>query len=369
MSAQGSVAAIAAVLERFSPVWVEPQVLQPVRFYLEWLGEDLRSRAFLTVDDAGHDVCLRPDMTTPACRAALAMTPTPAAVAYVGQVFRRQSFGSSRETEFAQVGLEHLGPVSEAALLAAAVEAVRACGVEPMLRLGHTGVFDAFLADLGLHPAWTQRLKAQAQRGAPLVAEAAAAPENAVGQALAGLEPEQAGAALGALYETAGITPVGGRPMAMVAARLKEKAALRAAPRPSEADLAFLQAALAVDAAADAALGALSALVGKRPKGQRSRSEAALGAVEALWRETRALIAAPQARFAPGFGRALSFYDGFLFDLEAPALGERASLGGGGRYDGLIKALAKDMGVTGPETACGFALRPQRIMQAKETGA
>jgi ATP phosphoribosyltransferase regulatory subunit len=356
-------------LERFSPVWVEPPVLQPVRFYLEWLGEDLRARAYLTTDDTGHEACLRPDMTTPACRAALAMTPAPAAVAYRGLVFRRQPPGSVREAEFVQVGLEHLAPVSEAALLAAALESVRACGVEPALRLGHTAVFDAFLADLALHPAWTQRLKAQAQRGAPLSVEAVGGADAAVGQALAGLGPEEAGAALTALYDAAGITPVGGRPMAVVAARLKEKAALRAAPRPDLVDLAFLQDALLVDAEADAALAALAGLVAKRPKGQRAKAEAALGAVEALWREAKALVKAPAARFAPGFGRALRFYDGFLFDLEAPILGERASLGGGGRYDGLITALAKDMGVTGPATASGFALRPQRIAQAREMGA
>lgn len=369
MTLGASIAAITAVVERFAPVWVEPPVLQPVRFYLEWLGEDLRSRAFLTADDAGHEACLRPDMTTPACRAALSMTSAPAAVAYRGLVFRRQPQGSTRETEFIQVGLEHLAPVSEAALVAAALEAVRACGVEPALRLGHTGVFDAFLADLDLHPAWTQRLKAQAQRGAPLAVEAEGGEDAAVGQALAGLGPEEAGAALTALYEAAGITPVGGRPMAMVAARLKEKAALRAAPRPSGADIAFLHEALAVDAETDLALKALSELIAKRPKGRRARAEAALAAVETLWREAKALAAGPVARFAPGFGRALSFYDGFLFDLEAPALGDRASLGGGGRYDGLIKALAKDMGVSGPDTACGFALRPQRIEQAKESGA
>jgi ATP phosphoribosyltransferase regulatory subunit len=359
--------AIARVLERFQPLWVEPPVLQPVRFYLEWLGEDLRARAFLTCDDAGQEACLRPDMTTPACRAALAMSPVPAAVAYAGRVFRRQNPGSARETEFVQVGVEQFAPVGEAALVAAALEAARVCDVEPCLRLGHTAVFDAFLADLALHPAWTHQLKAQAQRGASLSVEISGGAETALGAALAGLGPDEAGAALAALHEAAGVTQVGGRSMARVAARLKEKATLRAAPRPSPSDLAFLQDALAVDAEAEAALSALSGLVAKRPKARRDRAEAALAAVEALWRETKALIASPKARFAPGFGRALSFYDGFLFDLEAPALGERASLGGGGRYDGLIKALAKDMGVRGPETACGFALRPQRLAQAKGT--
>jgi ATP phosphoribosyltransferase regulatory subunit len=35
-------------------------------------GEDLRKRAFMVEDPEGDDLCLRPDMTVPACREALA---------------------------------------------------------------------------------------------------------------------------------------------------------------------------------------------------------------------------------------------------------------------------------------------------------
>jgi histidyl-tRNA synthetase len=70
--------------------------------------------------------------------------------------------------------------------------------------------------------------------------------------------------------------------------------------------------------------------------------------------------------FAPGLGRTVWFYDGFVFDLAAPALGDRESLGGGGRYDGLIRKIAQDIGAENPDgwRACGFALRPERIAEA-----
>jgi ATP phosphoribosyltransferase regulatory subunit len=199
----------------FIPTWVSPPVLQPVRFYLEWLGEDLRARAFLTQSEEGHDLCLRPDMTAPACRLALACDPVPAAVAYEGQVFRRQRAGSARETEFLQVGLECLAdPPGEVDLIAAALQAARACGVQPSLRLGHTAVMDAFLVGLGLHPLWVDRLRGQMRRG---LVPSAAAPEAgapALTQALAGLSAQDAGAALTSLYDAAGITAVGARPAA-----------------------------------------------------------------------------------------------------------------------------------------------------------
>ena len=73
-------------------------------------------------------------------------------------------------------------------------------------------------------------------------------------------------------------------------------------------------------------------------------------------------------RVAPGLGRGFAYYDGFVFELEAPALGERASLGGGGRYDGLVRALQeREPSIAtrpAPPRGAGFALRPLRIAEA-----
>lgn len=369
---------IRASLSRFNPIWVAPPILQPTRFYLEWLGEDLRARAFLTSGEGGDELCLRPDMTTPACRIALAMPDIPPTVAYEGVVFRRQGSGSARETEFVQVGLECLATarqaaptVGEGALLAAALEAVRACGVEPELRLGHAGVFDAFVAALGLHPLWAERLRRQARRAGELqgFGEGPAASTVALTRALAGLPREAAGEALAQLYEAAGITAVGSRPTTAIAERLQAKAALAAAPQPQTAELSLLQEVLHVDAPAEEALKALSALAKSPYLKDQKPVEQALTAVATLWQDMTAQVPAPPTRFSPGFGRTVSIYDGFLFDLEAPVLGEQASLGGGGRYDGLIASLARHDGVANENgiKACGFALRPMRIALAKES--
>ena len=69
MSARDVIAALA-------PAWITPPVLQPGALYLELSGEDIRARAFLVSD--ASDLCLRPDMTVPAVRAAFAL-PTPPA--------------------------------------------------------------------------------------------------------------------------------------------------------------------------------------------------------------------------------------------------------------------------------------------------
>jgi ATP phosphoribosyltransferase regulatory subunit len=188
----------------------------------------------------------------------------------------------------------------------------------------------------------------------------------ALTNALAGLDPQEAGAALSALYDAAGITPVGGRPAEAIAARLQEKAALAKAPTPAPAAMALLSEVLAVNAPVESALSALSALALSAALVDRAPAAAALDAVAGQWRALSNRVGSPEARFAPGFGRALSIYDGFLFELEAPALGERASLGGGGRYDALAQAVARDVGRADAATwrACGFALRPARLAEA-----
>mgnify|MGYP001449514719 CR=1 FL=1 len=52
-----------------------------------------------------------------------------------------------------------------------------------------------------------------------------------------------------------------------------------------------------------------------------------------------------------GLARGLSYYTGVIFDLTDPNSSPPVSLGGGGRYDGLIKALGGDEDVP----ALGFA--------------
>ncbi len=57
--------------------------------------------------------------------------------------------------------------------------------------------------------------------------------------------------------------------------------------------------------------------------------------------------------------RGLDYYTRTVFELGHPRLGLQASLGGGGRYDGLVEELG------GPRTpAAGFALGMERLLEA-----
>ncbi len=365
--------AIDAVLARHAHIEINPPVLQPAGLYLELVGEDLRKRAFVIDDPQGEELCLRPDMTVPACRTALALPNIePFAVRYQGLVFRRQSALKAGAAEFVQAGAEWFAPASamqekEPVILAAALEACRAAGGEPELRIGNVGLFAAIVQSAGLDPVWSARLiRAFARAGGPAAVMAEAiAPEpapSALAEALAAMPAGRAGAALAEMLEMAGVAPVGGRSVDDIAARLREQGARAGAPRPTDAQFEPIRKALAIEDTPEAAIGAMRALA--KPG---SPFSAAVDRFARFWEQAGKLAKAPaNTRFAFGLGRGISYYDGLVFELEAAKLGPRASLGGGGRYDGLLQALAAggDGNRFANWAAAGFALRPKRLEDA-----
>lgn len=131
-------------------------------------------------------------------------------------------------------------------------------------------------------------------------------------------------------------------------------------------DLVGLEAELATagvaDAQADACLS-LSQLRGGPEVLERAREHdlaAVARAVERLRDVNEALESRPRGhrvQFDFGLMRDLDYYNGAIFEVYDPALG--AILGGGGRYDGLMKRFGLDF------SAAGFALYLERIEVAR----
>lgn len=63
----------------------------------------------------------------------------------------------------------------------------------------------------------------------------------------------------------------------------------------------------------------------------------------------------PHIKIDPSLARGLSYYTGAIFEINVPDLA--GSLGGGGRYDGLIGMFGKEQ-----IPACGFSLGLERIL-------
>ncbi|HEY0276327.1 MAG TPA: ATP phosphoribosyltransferase regulatory subunit, partial [Paenirhodobacter sp.] len=69
---------------------VETDILQPAEVLLDLYGEDIRGRAYVTIDPLRGEMMLRPDFTVPVVQMHMAEGASPARYAYMGEIFRKQ---------------------------------------------------------------------------------------------------------------------------------------------------------------------------------------------------------------------------------------------------------------------------------------
>ena len=155
---------IMAIFARAGFEPIAPAVIQPADVFLDVIGEDLRARTYVFTDPEGAELCLRPDLTIPACRLYLSrhgQDGAPARLAYNGVVFRYQPAGGSpaRPREFRQAGIESFAAAdpakAEAEILALSVESVRAAGLRSFrVHIGDLGLFNALISGIDMPERW-----------------------------------------------------------------------------------------------------------------------------------------------------------------------------------------------------------------------
>lgn len=344
-----------ALIARFDAagyVRLDPPILQPADVFLDLSGESIRRRMFLTADAEGRELCLRPELTIPIARAVLEhQMPLPAAVSYLGPVFRFRGEGSG---EFRQAGVESFGrtdiEAADAEILALGLDVCTLYGVEqPEIRLGDVGLFSALLEALPLAPALRRRLLkdfGQGRLGPDFTRPAAgdtATAHSGVLNALAGADPEAARALITDLLSIAGISTVGGRTVSEIAERFLEKASLEADGLPQET-ATILTRYLSITGQPDAASAQMRALAGD--------AGIDLDPVLDLFDRRTGFLTAhdvnlADVRFSTAFGRPLDYYSGMVFELHDPAGRAGGALVAGGRYDRLLPRLGSSSEVTG----------------------
>ena len=359
---------------------VAPAIIQPADVFLDVVGEDLRARTYVFTDPEGQELCLRPDLTVPACRLYLARHPEADAAqryCYNGSVFRFQPLGAGAErpNEFRQAGFELIGDLdaeqAETDALALVVKALSAAGrFDFQMRMGDLGLFRALLADLEMPERGRQRLRAQFWRPDAFRAALAGLTSTTPGS-LAGLPPalvavldsvdpsgaEQAGAEqkVADHLQGTGIDLIGARSVAEITAGLL--AAIedaKAEPIPP-GTARRIESYLTIQGPAPEAARSLARVIGDA--GPRSAE-----AVTAFERRLKLMAAAgidtAALSFSAEFGRNLEYYTGFVFDVISPLLGGKTPIAGGGRYDKLLRAAGAPRDVP----AVGSAIHTERLL-------
>ncbi|MGG4167391.1 ATP phosphoribosyltransferase regulatory subunit [Rossellomorea vietnamensis] len=136
-------------MEQAMKLWGYRFIETPSLEYYETVGEAsaiLDQQLFKLLDQQGHTLVLRPDMTAPIARVAaskLLKEEAPLRLAYSNSVFRAQQREGGRPAEFEQVGIECIGDDSvsaDAEVIALMVSVLKEAGLEHFkISIGHIG--------------------------------------------------------------------------------------------------------------------------------------------------------------------------------------------------------------------------------------
>ncbi len=360
---------------------VAPAVIQPANVFLDVIGESLRARTYVFTDPEGTELCLRPDLTVPACRLHIARNAnpaTPAKYCYNGPAFRFQPQGAddAHPREFRQAGIERFGDMqaetAEAQTIALILKALEATGLTDWsLQIGDLGLFRSVLNAVQMPERWQKRLseafwrpdafRAELQR---LTTAPGAAAKALPADLVAVLTPGDIVASASAIQtylDGKAIEVIGTRTVEEMAEHILDVAADMSAEPLGAKSAALIESYVRVKGDALSAGQTISTLLA----GTKGGTGAALDAYDRrLALLANAGISLNRVQFSAEFGRSLEYYTGLVFEVHAPGLGADSPVAGGGRYDGLMRAAGAGADVS----AVGGAIHTERLLTVLNGG-
>ncbi len=356
--------AIMAVFERAGFEHIAPDIIQPADIFLERSGEDIRARTFVFNDPDGNELCLRPDLTVPACRYYLHNEPQGGErrYCYLGTAFRFPDEALSPQ-EFNQAGIEWFGShdplTSEVRVVKLALSALEVAGLSGLkVTLGDIGLFHALLDDIDMPQRWRWRLRHHFWRPTAFHAllDGFSKPRNLVrtgiSQNVDALETRDPEAAVAFLLKQKNLNPVTDRNVEDIAARLSEKWKDRAStPLDAEA-VQKIEAYLKLQGPLADIPTLLKAFCdGKHFAAAALNFSNRIDALEDQGLNPR------RFHFSAEFGRELEYYTGLVFQVDVEARNQPVTVAGGGRYDSMLQ----DLGAKQSIPAVGCAIHTERV--------
>lgn len=357
---------------------VETPVLERTELYLRKSGGEMAARLLTFLDQSGERISPRPEFTASVIRAYIdreANLPLPVRWQYAGPVFRSDPPQAGHPySQFTQIGAELIGsasPRADAEVVGVACRGLSEAGLRDYrVVVGHVGVLSGVLEELGLSDRATIFLLGSIGRLRSGAEGVASVQERARELGLLGRRPEESNLArlakdmsdeeihalLQGMVQDARPEAVGSRRPEEIVARFVQK--LRGADDPRR-----------VQQGIDL-LAQLSLVRGEASQAFRDAAKHV---------QVRGLDPAPVARFQAlvdflekadvstgrvtvdfGLARGIAYYTGLVFEFHHQGGASDARLGGGGRYDGLVRAL----GGRGDVPALGFAYSLERVVDA-----
>lgn len=292
-------------LEEEMKRWGYQFIETPTLEYFDTVGSVsaiLDQMLFKLLDQQGHTLVLRPDMTTPIARVAVSklLKDLPLRLASSANLFRAQQREGGRPAEFEQIGVELIADdtlSADAEVIALMVSSIKAAGLQDFkISVGHIGfVQELFLQILGTE--------------------------------------ERAKTLTKYLYEKNYVgyrEHVKSLPLSSIdKQRLYDLLQLRGGAEVIESAFALIE---------------------------NEAGREAIQQLRQLWDIISDYGVAEYVKFDLTLINHMSYYTGILFELYAGKVG--FPLGSGGRYDKLLEKFGKETGAT------GFAVRVDRLLEA-----
>ncbi len=371
------------VLQNHLSLWgyapIDTPMLEETELYLRKSGSEVITRLYSLTDPGGRQLSLRPEFTASVIKTYVKdypSAPLPIRWQYSGPVFRYGSrygpFGQSH-----QVGAELIGassPLADAEVIAAACKGLEGFGInEYEVVVGHAGLLPSLLDELRLSQRSKNLILANIQslqdspegvdRLKVLIGHSPGGQlDNLNGENV--ITDEGTLAVFRKLLSGGAAGYTGSRSVEEIMNRFSEKLT---AERYEDLDKAIsLVAELAVvQGDRVPALRAARSIIGRYglrdtslPTGRASSMDRLEGVLELLERA----YALTSIKLDLGLVRGLAYYTGPIFEVRVDTSLGFEAVCGGGRYDGLVRALGGD-----DVPALGFAYYIENLKDVMET--
>ena len=350
---------------------IDTPLLEPTELFLRKSGGELATRMYTFNDPGGNRVSLRPEFTPSVIRYYLERAegePLPMRLQYTGPVFRYDDAG--RFNQVHQTGAEVIGaasPDSDGELLALAMDGLSQLGApSPACVVGHVGVLHLMLGELGISTrtqdfligcmprlgdgsAGVEALEQARSRGlvkGDAGSRPSVLPANGTGR-------QEAIDALRHLFHDSLSGIQGSRSKDEILSRFMSKQEQGDDAKSVEQGISLLSHVATAAGDEEQAMSRLASALRDHGVSRESLSplEEALAAFHLRRPKTPLLVDV-------GLVRGMAYYTGMVFEIRASDRGGDIALCGGGRYDGLVKALGGQDDVP----ALGFAYTLENLL-------
>ena len=354
---------------------IDTPIVEDADLFVRKSGGELSGMLYTFDDPGGNRVSLRPEFTPSVIRHYIEHASdfgAPSRLSYSGPVFRYHSLDSGDLRQFTQVGTELIGLAgsdADAEILSIACGGLEELGLSGWtVRIGDTGLLNRVLDAHGLSDATKgfvfahlDELKVASTSVDRLVALAdemgliRAQDEGDLAPVATENGEEATRRFVRDMLSDSVSSPVGRRTTEQIVERLLRKLRRADSPDRLASALALVADLSKVSGAPDETLPVVEEILRAH-----DTDPASIDGLRALFdvlpgRRAPLLNVVLDLAFVPG----IAYYTGIVFEISCDGDDSPVTVGGGGRYDGLVKALGGE-----DVPAMGFALRIDRVMDA-----